>query len=335
MNGLRSLVGYASVCFISITGYYTFKYIQGKHFIGAVFIWFFFGLIQLFINKQFGMSLLSRLSTSEGRGITSLAVEPSFYSIICLFFLVLNDVFKAKGAYSKRVHLVLFFVITSQVFFARAGVGVVLFMVYLGAKVISSRGVLSLAKGVLGLSAVALLGVLVLTAVLSIQFTRIGMLVYSLTHDPIGLMLSDGSTADRLLHILISHLSVFYSYGIGFGLGNWNENAMDIASNTGGFVLQLANVNITLSGRIMSGWGTAIFELGIVGIFFMISFLFLMRKGFKRTSNEMKSVYLSSAITIYFTMLMAVPISFPLFGYVIGVFAYLQTKENVKTNTYN
>lgn len=326
-NGLRSLIGYASVCFIAIGSYHTFNQVKGKHFATAVMIWFIFGVIQLLVNKDFGSFLLSRLSTSDDRGVTSLAVEPSFYSIICIFFFVLNDVFYARGDYSKSIYRILFLLITAQIFFARAGVGIVLFFIYLGAKVISKRKFVNIVTGLIGVLVVFGIVVCLYLYSPSLQLTRVGMLLNYLIHDPIKLIQSDGSIADRLVHIFISHLSLFYSYGIGYGLGNWNEYALEIAFRAGGIVLQLANVNITLSGRIMSGWGTAIFELGIVGILFLASFLFLMRKGWKKTKNQMKSVYLSSAITIFFTMLMAVPLAFPLFGYVIGIFAKIQNKD--------
>jgi hypothetical protein len=75
----------------------------------------------------------------------------------------------------------------------------------------------------------------------------------------------------------------------------------------------------------MSGWGTVIFELGFGGVLFLGSFIALMSFGISRLDRATRNLYVCSLVTIYFTMLMAVPIAFPLFGYTLGIFAFLKT----------
>ena len=50
--GMRSLVGYASVFFITFASYKTFKYINIKIYFLSIFIWCFFGTIQLLFNWE-------------------------------------------------------------------------------------------------------------------------------------------------------------------------------------------------------------------------------------------------------------------------------------------
>ena len=76
----------------------------------------------------------------------------------------------------------------------------------------------------------------------------------------------------------------------------------------------------------MSGWGSAIYELGIFGVLFILVFIWIMLVGLSR-NKEMKSIYFLSMITIGFTMLMAVPIAFPLYGYTLGAFLYYAYKS--------
>ena len=320
LSAARSLIGYASVFLFAAAAFHSFKYVKAKYFVGAVFLWLTCGLIQTVISKQFGSALLSRLSTSPDRGVTSFAPEPSAYATICLFFLILNGVFHAKGEYPTRTYWILFFALAVQLMLARAGVGILLFAVYLVAVAISKSTFPSLMKSLFASSVFLLGAVATIRNIPALQSGRIGRLLDGVFSDPIGLALSDGSTSDRLSHILLSHLSLFYSNGKGYGFGHWTEAAPEIASNQGGLVLQIFNTYATTEGRIMSGWGTAIFELGFVGVFLVVSFLVLMQKGIARAKGEMRAVHISSTITIYFAILMAVPMTFPLFGYLLGIF---------------
>jgi hypothetical protein len=327
-TGLRSLVGYASVCILAIAGFTCFKSVKTKHFISVVIVWFVFGVSQLLISKRLGAFLLPRLSTSEERGITSLAVEPSLYSVICIYFLILNDIFLARKSYSKKIHFSVSVLIIIQLLLSRTGVGFVLFFIYLISKMISQRNVVRIFQSFIGILSLFIIIVLLLLNVPDLKMTRLGSLVYLLFNNPSMLIFSDGSIIDRIVHIVVSHLSIFYSYGLGLGLGNWSIFAHSLVDHIGGFTSEIASIYMTTgSGRIMSGWGTAIFELGLIGVLFLGAFIYLMRLGYRRTSGEIKKVYLSSFITLYFLMLMAVPLSFPLFGYMIGVFVYLQSKQ--------
>ncbi len=330
-NALRPMIGYISVFVIALASFYTFDYIKGTYFIFSVMMWFVFGVIQLLFDKNFGSFFLSRLSTSEGRGVTSLAVEPSMYAFTCIFFLMLNDIFYAKQEYSKKAYQLLFALILIQILFAKSAVGMIALVVYFFAKFVSSGTIQRALKSLIGLLSVILIILFVFSTVPRLQQSRMGTLLQAIEYNPMSVIYTDESVADRLGHVLVSHLSLFYNHGIGYGLGTWNENANTVISNSNQFVKNVTMVAFSLD-RIMSGWGSVIFELGIMGVVFMVAFIVIMIKGKRKVNYKLKIIYISSLITIYFVMLMAVPISYPLFGYLIGVFVNLQYEKKYYKN---
>jgi hypothetical protein len=320
----RSFVGYLSIPIISLAAFTTFKHVRAVHLVVATQAWLFFGLMQAAISKTFGSFLLPRLSTSSTRGVTSLAVEPSYYAVVCIFFLVLSDVLYSDGRLSRRQHVLILTTSIVQILLARAGLGILLLFIYLFAKLISQARIGQLIKGATGLTLGVWVFVRAFQDIRVLKETRVGRQLEIALSDPISLLTSDGSAADRLGHVLISHLCVL-DHPLGFGPGNWYERARELAAEIGGFTYRLAQVNLSVgNNRIMSGWGAGFFELGAGGFLLLGAFFVLMARGWARSPRHGRGVYVSSAITIYFVMLMAVPLAFPLFGYTLGVFASSQ-----------
>ena len=326
--GMRSLAGYASVFFITFASYKTFKYINIKIYFLSIFVWLFFGVVQLLFNKYFGSWLVPRMSTSVGRGVTSLAVEPSYYATVCIFALILNELFYRKVKYNRKVYYIVMFALVFQIIISFSGLGFLFLTVFFFLKCISliifDRGIKRYQP--LFYSIIILLFIFLIFQYLPVlQHSRAGILLRRGLDDPITLLFTDQSAADRLSHILIPFYSLLYSKGIGLGLGTWGDYATLIVTSVGGRVEEITNVRFSTGGRIMSGWGTAIYEIGIIGVLFVLVFICIMLVGLSR-NKEMKSVYFLSMATIGFIMLMAVPIAFPLFGYTLGAFLYYAYK---------
>lgn len=331
-TGLRSLVGYASVFFIALASYKTFKYINIKIYFLSIFIWCFFGTIQLLFNKGFGIWLVSNRPTfwSTTRGVTSLAVEPSYYAVICIFALILNELFYISAKYNSKLYYIIMCTLVFQIIISFSGSGFLFLLVFFFSKCISliifNRGVIKRKRVFFSSIIIPLLVILLFLYLPALQDKRATILLRGALQDPITLLFTDQSIADRISHILLSFYSLFYSYGIGLGLGTWNDYANLLTLSAGGRVESLANVALSIYGRIMSGWGSAIYELGIFGVLFILVFIWIMLVGLSR-KKEMKSIYFLSMITIGFAMLMAVPIAFPLYGYTLGAFLYYAYKS--------
>ncbi|MBA7518375.1 hypothetical protein ES705_10445 [subsurface metagenome] len=322
--GMRSLVGYASVFFITFASYKTFKYSNIKIYIFSINIWLLFGVVQLLFNKNFGRWFVPRMSTSATRRVTSLAVEPSYYATFCIFALILNELFYRNAKYNRKVYYIIMCILVFQMIITFSGSGFLFLLVFFFSKCISSiffdQGIKR--YKILFSSTIILFLIIFLFLYLpALQYSRAGLLLKNALKDPIALLLTDTSVADRVSHVLLSFYSLLYSKGIGLGLGTWGDYADLLTTFTGGRIEEIANVRLSTGGRIMSGWGSTIYEIGIFGVLFIIVFLWIMFVGLRR-NKEMKSIYFISMLTMGFVMLMAVPIAFPLFGYTLGAFLY-------------
>jgi len=321
--GIRSLAGYASVFFIALASYKTFKYINIKIYFLSIFIWCFFGVVQLLFKKTFGSWLVPRMSTSVGRGVTSLATEPSHYATVCIFLLILNEIFHGNAKYNNKIYFIIMIILVFQVIMSFSGLGILFLMGFFFTKCIS----LLLFNRVIKNWRAFLFTIIILSIIVLSFFylpvlenSRAGRLFTKTVNTP-ALLFADQSVADRASHILISFYSLPYSNGIGLGLGTWDDYAQLLASSAGRQINNLTDIRFSASGRIMSGWGTAVYELGIVGILFILVFLYIMFIGMYK-NKKMKPVYALSMAIIGLIMLMAVPLAFPLFGYALGIFLY-------------
>lgn len=323
---LRSMVGYISLPAICLASYITFKHAKGKIIFFTACTWFIFGIIQATISKTFGGLILPRLSTSEDRGVTSLAVEPSAYSIICIFLLILNDLMLQKGEYSKRKYNLILVLLIFQLILAKAALGTVLLIIYILVKIMTKINLFSFIKYLTLFSILIWILNYMFITFEYLRYSRLGTIIYKLNYSPEKLIFTDGSISDRLSHILLSFHSILNSKGIGFGLGSWDQSVGEVISTSNDFLIQLVQVNFTL-GRIMSGWGSMVFEIGIFGLIVMIMYLLL---GAKFIISKKNSVNIQSIIVVFFIMLTSVSLSFPLFGYMFGAFLAIYNEPRIR-----
>lgn len=334
MSGIRSLVGYATLFFITFASYKTFKLINPKLLIYSAWLWLLVALIQFFVSKSFGSWMLPRISTAGSRGVTSLAVEPSYYAIVMIFMLLLNEVFRENGTLNVKHYRLILVLCAFQVLLTFSGMGFLFFMIFVVAKstsVILTKSLSRKLKSVLGMIIVLGATILAFTYIPKLAFSRAGLLISTFTTDPMNVIMYDYSIAQRLSHIIISFMSLFQNYGFGFGVGSFETNALLVISNLPVSIYQMfVDQRIDPGGRLMSGWGSSIFELGVVGLLPIILFTYSFLKLMNRRGS---SAFLTSFIVIFILMWMAVPYSFPLFSYFLGIVMYhsysLQNVSNI------
>ena len=321
LGSLRSLVGYISIVVISLAAYYSFLAVRPKVFVAFVFVWLAVATLQILVTRDFGSVVLSRMSTSVERGITALAVEPSYFAICCVFMLMVNDVLAMNDGYGRRVHRLVLVLLVLQIFMAASALGFLLLLVYLGALLIAQRKVLGWVR-VFGLGALfTVAGAVAFAVVPSLAEGRAFSLTGRLAEHPETLIYADGSIANRLLDVLVAPMGLVASNGIGFGLDSWILREESVIQGAGHFVQSLAAVDPGgVSVRLMSGWGAAIFELGIFGILLLAAYALLAVEAVRRARDiKQKQVALSSALTTFVLLIVAVPLAFPFFGYFIGI----------------
>lgn len=95
INGIRILSNYFSLFIISFATYLVLtdlRRIPYNLFVYIVYIWGIVGLIQLFYPTFLSFLTLRGAygGPTYGRGVSSLAVEPTFYGMICVFLMMIN-----------------------------------------------------------------------------------------------------------------------------------------------------------------------------------------------------------------------------------------------------
>lgn len=328
LDAARSLFGYFSIIVIYICAKNNFNKVNGKILLYALIIWLFVGLVQTFFSRYFGDFLLPRISTSPNRGVTSLSVEPSAYGNMMFFFLILNDVFHYRGDYNKKIYRIIMIISIFQIFLSKAGLSFMLLVFYLFSK---SMFISSIRKKVINIFKLFLQIALLLFLIKNIEVlakSRIGSIISRLENGVIELLLSDGSLSDRLGHIIISIGSIRFNYSLGFGLSTWEQNFYYILERSSNFAKELANVNISIHNRVLSGWGSVIYELGIIGLLIIIVYLRIIFKNKGITNKKTKEVIHISGVNVFFGILMAISISFPLLGYMMGILENIKIYES-------
>lgn len=323
--GLRSLAGYGSVFLFALVAYKTYRHVSSKLYLTAVGAWLLVGLVQVFIHSSFASGVVSRMSTGGPRGVTSLAVEPSFYAIVCIFMLILNEFFFIERKYTFRIYLAVVLALTFQIAISYSALGILFLLVFGVAKLGSvmlpghkrQMGVVLVIVAIMGITLTAFLRVDVL------KQTRAGQIMAKITSCPADLLYQDESVAIRGAHALLPLYSLSLNYGAGLGLGTWNEHAHKLGMMTEAeWVLNLVEANqLSVGGRVLSGWGTAIYELGLIGLLFVATALYILASGIRR-NRRMKMTCMLSMAVVFPLMAMAVPLAFPMFGYLLGIHLY-------------
>ncbi|NTL75665.1 hypothetical protein HQ672_01275 [Enterococcus faecium] len=324
---LRSFYGYLTIPILSLVAYNSFSLLSGKILNFSIKIWFLFAIVQKFIYKFFGNILVARISTSTDRWVTSLAVEPSAFANICLFLFLLNDLFYYSDKINKKSYNFNIFLLLLQFIMANSAMGYLLLIVYFFTKIFIKSGIKSRIFQVICIFLSIYLFQLLRSNLYLLPINRVTSILLKLNEDWKEIFFTDQSISDRLAHILISGKSLFTNYGLGYGLGTWSKEAYGIIDNSGTFIQKLVSTNFT-SGRIMSGWGTIFFEIGIIGLLIVVWYISIFVRGNMLLNKKGKSIMLIAFVSITFTMSLSVTIAFPLFSYILGLYAYVINNLN-------
>lgn len=315
-GGIRSMVGYWSTVMIAMAVMLR-PIVSTKILVIGSAIWLAVGSAQHFFGRQIGIGLVSRMSTSPTRGVTSLAVEPSFYAVVCLFLLVLADYARDIDGMSKRRYVALVVVIIPQFFLAASGLGMVLLAVYLLCR---AAFVAKPAKAAVSLALLGL-GFLIVnwaySTLPSLEGTRLAQLLDTGSSSVTSLAYVDESISQRLFDVVVTHLSLFDSMGLGYGVGNWPEGVREIVG-TSTEIARLSTLSLT-SARVGSGFGSAVYELGVVGLVIPLALWWAVIRALRRVGNHRWRWFICAGVALTVTMESAVPLAFPLFGYVLGL----------------
>jgi hypothetical protein len=285
-------------------------------------IWFLAAVIQRFIKPDFAYLILNAPRTTAERGVTSLAAEPSFYAIQILMLIILNWI-RPIEAVGRRNSI--FFKINIRqlteillmiqiIFFAQSFLGVLLLAFFIFMRAFSVWPLVSV-------TTLAILGLL--TSFFHHELTeylyqirangRAINLVWKILHNPATIVVSDQSMGERLTDIILSFYSFLSDpfFNVGNSTAEWKQFTRD---NMNSFPF----LKYSLGGsRIMSGIGTALYELGTVGFILFTSFL-------APTLQFKNRKTIVASLTLVVCLINATQLALPLAGIILGTLA-LQT----------
>jgi hypothetical protein len=311
-SSFRSLFNYSSLFFVSYVSLHVLKTERlnfEKILKISILIWFVVGLIQTLYDRTFLTFLISGSRTTENRGVTGLAPEPTFYGIVFIFFLI----FLLHAQY-KHKKLLIFACIVGIIFLAKSTMAflflAILYFVYL-----LTHGKIKYI--LLGFLLFWILPVLMLEILPS---TRLSYLVSKIIENPRLLVLIDASINDRFFHLFFSLKGWISNYMIPNGYLTWNSYVLSQLPFYSDFVILKS---FSKGDRIMSGYGAAFFELGFFAFLIPITLGTLL---FSIYENDLKKFFFFF-IFVNTIMFSAIPIGFSFFAVYLGFLGYLSSKS--------
>lgn len=318
LEGLRSLAGYSSLFLLSFASYKTFKYVKIEVFIFAVVVWLLGATFQFLYGPEIVERFVPRIGVlgSWGyRGATSLAPEPAFYATMCAVFLILNEIFYKEKRYRFGSYLAILFISLFQILISYSGVGLLTLLLFLLSKLINvfvvGRSISERAKHFF-LALILTIFIIIVIPGLPAHSVRLGYIFTNLLNDPIHLW-QDRSVSTRIGNIMRGFYGgLIASHGLGFGLGRLEKGRVPE------WLLSLIGVEFSWGGRIMGGFVSAVYELGIAGVILLGAVLRILLNSIKR-NERMRGALLTSAIVFFGPRLSFDPLAFPFVGYLLGI----------------
>lgn len=256
-------------------------------------------VVQVIVGPDI-FSSIAPVRTSDERGVTSLAVEPTFFGIVLIFLSWLH----LLSANYKPTRFVLFLVILnifSILLLAKSSMAFLMILVALGFFLVFKLNL----KRLLTLGAIALLIPLVISQYL--EGSRLYSLSEKILTDGVYTIVKvDASINDRVGNVVVPIVASMQNYLVPMGYDSYSIEAERALELFDGYFWAGSYE------KILSFFGTFVFELGVFGLIIFAVIWILASNGNKQRHLEVMFLYtiLNSAI----------PIAFPLVGFVIATF---------------
>lgn len=317
-NSLRSLSNYASLFLIS---YAVKKSLINnrikieKVILLSIFIWLCTGFIQTFFDREFLNIIISAARTTENRGVVGLAPEPTSYGIVLIFSIIILTHLNIRYKF-----LCITLCVIGVAIFAQSSMALLFLLILITYYAILFFDIRY---------AAGLIFLFFITYSFASQMShdsRIFSLINILFSEPSNIILIDASINDRFFHVFFSVNGFFSNYMLPHGFSAWNEYSKNQISNYSNFVI---SEWFTMEGRVMSGYGSALFELGLPALLIPASTIIPLWNIY----NKNVRLFIFYSLFINTIMFSAIPIGFPIFAFYIGFLNYISVKQNLLKNT--
>lgn len=316
LTGARSLAGYATFALAALAAYCNASERLGRLIPLLSGIYVAAAVAQTIISKELFAALLPRLATSGGRGVTSLAPEPSIFAIACVMLMCLNEWSFQREEYGRPTYTATWAALTLGIALAASALGAMVLLTYLLSRAVVLRHVGQMVWTGLFATFVGAVGYLTFTRLEALQHSRMSSLMVQASSRPSDLLLSDQSIAERAFAIHASFASLDQGHVFGYGLGQWAESLpLIVARNPELLRYQVSTIG---QGRIMSAIGTALFELGLGGVLIPTTIVVALAVAWR--ANGASARWAAAAcLTVVAVMVTSMPLAFPFFGLIFGL----------------
>ena len=308
---LRAIISYLAftVCFLAFIVFVKKYNFPWKLIVSINLLYLIIGIIQTYIPNIVSSIVTARGLDSSGRGVTGLTSEPTFFGIF-LFFISYLYLAKTNFNPNFKISLMIFINVLSIIFLTKSST-VALFIIL----AIPFLAITRLSFKMLFLSCVFIVITLLLIPIL-LEDSRLILLYESAQEIGImNLIFLDGSINDRVANVI---------YPLhGFYLNNFLPGGFHSFTNMHAYLTDyyLGFFNYGSGGTsILSYIGVFVYELGFIGVLFLMWIFFLIQNGsFKRfMDTSLLFILLNSSI----------PPSLPIIPFIFALFLIKNSSSN-------
>lgn len=308
-HAARGIGTYASLC-LSILVFNRYIEVSPKKrariLVALNLVWFLYSIFQIFGIDKYLNFVAYR--TSETRGYTSLATEPTFFGIYLLFQMLIIDrerkiYLRFYGRENRWLKIVWWLSLIQIFFIAKSSMAILLFLVIYAAWLAIYR--LKLSLFVFVLLGILTPAFLIPSLVNSEHSSRPAIIFAKVLADPGNILLLDQSVNERAASIYISIDSAISDFLIPHGTLQFNNVSANYHAESDWITKGFDN-------KIMSFIGALLFETGFISLFF---FSYVLKVIKPAPAFRDKIFWIFTFFVIYIT---AIPVGFPLTGYLFA-----------------
>jgi len=313
-EGLTSLSYYISIPLI-IIAVYNINPPKNflKFFIIIYSIWLLFGLLQFYIPNITGFIVRRQTEFSGGRGVTSLAPEPTWYSRSIILFLIFSIILYYNESINKRTFFILVGLSAFQVFILSSSITGSFYFTL----VIITYGFVYFKKKkqkfYYGGFLLIVLGLIFLIGLNYFQNKRVFHYLEIAMENPSALTKLGGFNMRVLNAPMAFQAGIMDSSGLGKGVGVREEGSI---YNYDFFDTEISKLD---NGKAHGGLVTFIYEIGLLAFIWYVGFWKIIM--YNRTINKRVRyfVLISLTLILFFESSPVNPIAAYLIGYMNNI----------------
>lgn len=319
VSGLRSLVSLWSIPLIAVAVVVTRGALSARLFYMVFALWFLVGLAQLLYPGDLNIPFLVRSSMSPTRGVTSLAPEPVWYARTEILFMALSVLLFIRGKISRRAVIWINVLGSFQiVVLSQAGLGFVYLAVYWLLLVLTFlnrvRRIMAVVLVLLSLISVLAIGTHMYP---NLRVFHLATLAVS---NPTELWNYSGVRIRVSNPVFAGYVGLIHTRGLGVGVGTAKQ-----AADLPDWLIQLrfsGREEPYIGGRAHGGFPGVVYELGIIGLFWILGFIGAWRYAYERVRFQTRKAIVFSGAVLLSIVFFESTLANPMIGYVLGMMTY-------------